>query len=965
MKSPFKFLDPYQLEDRDAFFGREAETKELYNLVTKNRLTFVYGPSGTGKTSLLRCGLANRFGGVDWLPLFIRRGDDINQSLRAAIGAALGEGPGFTGDLAEAVGALFSRYLRPVYLIFDQFEELFILGKNDPEEKERQPFYDTVAELLAADLPCRLLFILREDYFGHLNQFEKTVPELYHRKLRVEPMHRDNLRAVIAGSCRVHHIPFGDERRDPDRILDNILADKAGAHMPYVQVYLHMLYQEALRQQHPRLQPAAAEAPPVRFDAAVIDGVGRIEGVLGRFLEEQSLDLLQRLKKQGLHPADDLVRRVLDPFVSEEGTKAPVRYATRADGTPALQGTAAARLSKQDPALVSACLRELEAARILRRSETDYELAHDTLAAIVAGRRDAALQQERDAYNSIEAAYREHAEAQKKGEDAYFDRKRLNRLEPFLEHLELKPEWTAFLAASRAEAERLEKAELERAERELRLAGEKLAAEQKARERQRFFTRVVAAVAVLAVLLGVFAWMSYRDANRRRLEADAAKTAAQRSDSIAQKEKTKALLAADTALLATLAALRSDSLSKREKNRADQALLEAQGNAQIAVRTLLTVAGKAVKQLNYPEASEAVNAAVRLEADKPAVADALLEMAFYHNHTGDRKTAAQETAAAARWLNRPDLAAQAERLAADTRPLALRAVQKALAPARFQELDEQYFPKMIPVKGGTFTPGCVKPDDGLCREYNKDGLYRATISNFELAETETTILQYHLYTTALGRRIGQRITPADTLKEYDTPTWGWPYDHPVIYVNWYDAVEYANWASEQQGLKPVYDIVKTERDTANKNSNDEYGWLVRIREGADGYRLPTEAEWEFAARGGAKQDTFRYAGSDVLDEVAWHGHNSGSRTHAVGGKRPNTLQLYDLSGNVWEWCWDWDGDYPKQAETNYQGGPSGIYRVLRGGSWIDIYDDNCRPANRFYNYPVSRYLSDGFRVARH
>lgn len=242
MKSPFKFLDPYELEDKDAFFGRDAETKELYNLVTKNRLTFVYGPSGTGKTSLVQCGLSSRFGGVDWLPIFVRRGEDINAALRRETGKALGEGPALAGDIPAAVGALFNRYLRPVYLIFDQFEELFILGNP----AEQQAFYDTIAELLEAELPCRLLFILREDYFGHLNQFEKAVPELYHRKLRVEPMSRDNLRAVITGSCKVFNIGFDDARRSPELIMDNIKADKSGIHMPYVQVYLHMLYQEAV-----------------------------------------------------------------------------------------------------------------------------------------------------------------------------------------------------------------------------------------------------------------------------------------------------------------------------------------------------------------------------------------------------------------------------------------------------------------------------------------------------------------------------------------------------------------------------------------------------------------------------------------------------------------------------------------------------------------------------------------------
>ncbi|MDZ4679885.1 MAG: ATP-binding protein, partial [Saprospiraceae bacterium] len=393
MKSPFKFLDPYEFEDRDAFFGRDAETKELYNLVTKNRLTFVYGPSGTGKTSLVQCGLANRFGGVDWLPIFVRRGENINEVLRREIAKALGEGAAFDGDFPAAVGALFNRYLRPVYLIFDQFEELFILGNT----AEQQAFYDTIAELLEAELPCRILFILREDYFGHLNQFEKTVPELYHRKLRVEPMSRDNLRAVVAGSCKVFNIGFDDARRAPERIMDNILADKSGIHMPYVQVYLHMLYQEAAKE----------GLSPLRFTDAVIGKVGPITDVLGRFLQEQKTEIFKNLQQNPAFaaPPEDVVSQVLDVFVSKEGTKAPVGYALAPDGRLTLNGEAARVLAVLPPVLVSATIRELEKSRILRRSDDALELAHDTLAALIDQQRSAELRQLRDIRQRIETGY--------------------------------------------------------------------------------------------------------------------------------------------------------------------------------------------------------------------------------------------------------------------------------------------------------------------------------------------------------------------------------------------------------------------------------------------------------------------------------------------------------------------------------------------------------------------------------
>ena len=130
------------------------------------------------------------------------------------------------------------------------------------------------------------------------------------------------------------------------------------------------------------------------------------------------------------------------------------------------------------------------------------------------------------------------------------------------------------------------------------------------------------------------------------------------------------------------------------------------------------------------------------------------------------------------------------------------------------------------------------------------------------------------------------------------------------------------------------------------------------------FRLPTEAEWEYAARGGNKSLGFKYAGSNNIDEVAWYWSNSGSKTHPVGQKKPNELGLYDMSGNVWEWCNDWyDPDYYKNSPGNNPKGPSsGSYRVLRGGSW-NIIPQFCRVANRLRYYPSNRNSGFGFRLA--
>ena len=234
MKSPFQFLDAYTLADKDKFFGREEEVKQLFKLVNQNRLTLVYGQSGTGKTSLVQCGLASRFKAVDWYPLFVRRGEDLNASLRNSLAQTLEAE--VDESLPETIEEIFALHLRPVYLIFDQFEELFILG----DLPEQTAFFQAISEIVHAKLPCRIILIMREEYLAHLYEFERHLPTILDGRLRVELMGFQKIGEVIRQSCQQFNITLENPAANTTQIIANLKGKKTGIQLPYLQVYLDL-----------------------------------------------------------------------------------------------------------------------------------------------------------------------------------------------------------------------------------------------------------------------------------------------------------------------------------------------------------------------------------------------------------------------------------------------------------------------------------------------------------------------------------------------------------------------------------------------------------------------------------------------------------------------------------------------------------------------------------------------------
>ena len=234
--------------------------------------------------------------------------------------------------------------------------------------------------------------------------------------------------------------------------------------------------------------------------------------------------------------------------------------------------------------------------------------------------------------------------------------------------------------------------------------------------------------------------------------------------------------------------------------------------------------------------------------------------------------------------------------------------------------------KMVHVDGGTFQMGATEEQESDAWDDEKP-VHSVTLSDYFIGETEVT---QALWYAVMGYK------PTSDGRQWSS-TYGLGDEYPAYYVSWDDCQTFISKLNELTGMS---------------------------------FRLPTEAEWEFAARGGNYSQGFKYAGSNTIDDVAWYYDNSdglGSSnpnygTHSVGTKSPNELGLYDMSGNVWEWCQDWYGSYSSSAQANPTGPSSGSNRVLRGGSW-SYYARDCRVSYRENDSPSSWYYDYSLRLA--
>lgn len=353
LKSPFKFLDSYTKDDREIFFGRDSEIEELYQKVFDSKLLLVYGVSGTGKSSLIHCGLANKFLDTDWLPLIVRRGSNMIESMAASVKSAsiTPQQNNFLSpaDFRKGVRSLYLDHYKPVFFIFDQFEELFIFANRE----ERKSFIQIIKSLVESDLQCRLIFVMREEYMAGVTEFEKFIPTFFSNRVRIEKMSHVNALEAIKGPCKIAEITVEDGFAET--LLEKLSPEGADVELTYLQVFLDRI-----------LKVSDPVDGKVNFTTSLLSQVGDISDLLGSFLDEQ-ISLLSD---------PDTGLAVLKSFVSVKGTKRQMGLEEVAEYAQTLGKPVEETALKE-------MLQTFINLRILRDKDENgkYELRHDSLAA--------------------------------------------------------------------------------------------------------------------------------------------------------------------------------------------------------------------------------------------------------------------------------------------------------------------------------------------------------------------------------------------------------------------------------------------------------------------------------------------------------------------------------------------------------------------------------------------------------
>lgn len=987
---PFKFLDAYTREDKDFYFGREDEISQMYDMVFQTNLLLVYGGSGVGKSSLIQCGLSSRFDSHDWQSIFIRRGNDINESLDTALVEAGGdidekddldwldqdwssekstEVQSEKSLLSRRLNTIHLKNFKPIYLIFDQFEELFIFGNND----EKSTFYHNIKEIISSEQQVKVIFLIREEYLGHLYEFEQVVPQLLRKKIRIEPMNLEKVTDVVTGISKAQNILVtikkGEEKQFAKQVFDRIKGgeNRITIELPYLQVFFDKLYVSITHDE--------ARTTPAEFSLASLENIGDIGDILKNMLDEQVAAVVGKLDVP-----EDAVWKFLSFFVSLEGTKDPKSLDEIIDNFSNIRGYPVRRL-----------LNEFVSRRILRKSQRDftYEISHDTLA------KQISMKRSDDEIALLEMKRMIHGMASLKEESReYFSEKQIVLITPMLDKLHLNEEEQKWVDKSMEHVQMLhEEAEAKRN------------AELKKTKR---WLRGTAALLCLALVALVFAGFQTHKASRAKTKSEILLADNQRSfglflfarpDStrMGQAKEVFAEIARknvarpedygylgtcylfsgdkDKALEQYQKCLSASRKKKRYENRYDlnlstQMLTPEQAKAEanrllahfyfeekdfqkayeysvIATETLpedydawMDLSHYAIFTRRYDQSIAAAKKALSIENDRKEVVR-FLALAYALN--GDKKSSKNIYDKYFNTIFKGPASSYSKNplLKCDTTwrfstPMFfddLEDVKNAMKNATnidfVQTLLDQKLEKfineieMVEVSGGTFAMGNSGDSNA--------SLHQVTLSDYAIGKYEVT---QKLWKTVMGYNTS--FCQGDSM--------------PVQNITWYEANTFT------QRLSMI----------TKKH-----------------FRLPTEAEWEYAAMGGNMSHHYTYSGfNDIMGNANFKSKTVADIGHPVEvyNYKPNELGIFNMCGNVWEWCSDWYGVYSDTFEATEESqkwnpsipivNPKGKVnftkyddKILRGGSF-DSEQGRCTVKNRHHHHPSMKGDFYGFRLAR-
>jgi hypothetical protein len=321
MPKALKFLDSYTKDDKEYYPKRENKIKELYQKVKSNPITLFYGLSGTGKTSLILCGLGNRFDDLDWMPFVIRRGN--NTDILTATKNNIRHYAKSDNEIEKQLDEIYYNYFRPIYLIFDQLEELFIYG----EKEEKKSFINLLVNLKTNYRFIKTILVLREEYFVHLDDFESAIPDIFQSRVRLEPVNETEVIGIIKDISRALKVKLNEDvisqilthitvKSKGFQTGSNFELDEKKIELSYLQVYFH----EILEINKKKLKDIKGDEV-IELTIDDLPKLGSINDVLTDYLDKCVKDIYRKINNGTILADEQQIWNVISSLVSYKGTK--------------------------------------------------------------------------------------------------------------------------------------------------------------------------------------------------------------------------------------------------------------------------------------------------------------------------------------------------------------------------------------------------------------------------------------------------------------------------------------------------------------------------------------------------------------------------------------------------------------------------------------------------------------------